>query len=71
MGVLYSKCCTKGAYMDYMLDEFDIEEYEEPPEEHMSQSFVTSLTKANELIETAEHGINKYVSNSNTIINSA
>ena len=54
MGILYSKCCTKNANEEYMLNEFDIEEYEEPPEEQMSQSFVSSTTKANHLIEKAE-----------------
>jgi hypothetical protein len=54
MGILYSKCCTKGAYAEYILDDFDIEEYDEPPDEQMTQSFVTSTTKANGLIEKAE-----------------
>ena len=54
MGILYSKCCTKAAHADYILDDFDIEEYDEPPDEQMSQSFVTTTTKANGLIEKAE-----------------
>ena len=59
MGSVYSRCLPKRSLEEYILEDFDdIEEYEEPPEEKMSESFVSSTIHANHIINDAESALN-------------